>query len=239
MQSRTLPTAGAEAGYSSSNFDDGKELYLNFPDSFAEAVKEAGFDLVTTANNHILDRGTEGAARTLDVLDQTKLDHTGTYRDAAEKQRERIKSVTCDGIKMVFLSYTYGTNNYNSTRLFNGDLSYLTSVVNGTEGDQFEQMKAAVEQDFRDAKKLSPDLIIVLPHLGTQFENKADEEQEVWFKIFRENGADIILGDHAHAVQPVQMTEESGRPVFEAYCPGNFCNLAGKRRRQLSCNPDL
>lgn len=233
------PTAGAEAGYSSSNFDDGKELYLNFPDSFAEAVKDAGFDLVTTANNHVLDRGTEGAARTLDVLDQIGLDHTGSYRDAAEKQREHIKAVTCDGIKMVFLSYTYGTNNYDNSILFNGDLSYLTSVISGTEGNQFEQMKAAVEQDFRDAKALSPDLIIVLPHLGTQFANEADEEQEVWFRIFRENGADIILGDHAHAVQPVQITEENGKTVFEAYCPGNFCNLYRNHQGDTSMLVDV
>ena len=49
------PMAGEEAGYSSSNFDDNKTLALNYPDSFAKAVKDAGFDLVTTANNHLLD----------------------------------------------------------------------------------------------------------------------------------------------------------------------------------------
>ena len=74
------PMAGEAAGYSSSNFDDGKELYLNFHDQFAEAVKNAGFDLVTTANNHVLDRGPEGALRTLDILDKIGLDHTGSYR---------------------------------------------------------------------------------------------------------------------------------------------------------------
>ena len=55
------PMAGEAVGYSSSNYDDGKELYLNFPDEFGYAVKNAGFDLVTTANNHLMDRGEAGA----------------------------------------------------------------------------------------------------------------------------------------------------------------------------------
>ena len=59
------PLGGAVKRYSQSNFDDGKELYLNFPDEFADAVKNAGFDLVTLATNHVLDMGREGKDRKL------------------------------------------------------------------------------------------------------------------------------------------------------------------------------
>lgn len=68
------PMAGEAAGYSAGNFDDDKDLYLNFPDSFADAVKNAGFDLVTTANNHLLDKDVDGAMRTLDILDKKGLE---------------------------------------------------------------------------------------------------------------------------------------------------------------------
>ena len=54
---------------------------LNFPDEFASAVKKSGIDLVSTANNHLLDKGKEGALRTLDVLDNVGLEHTGSYRN--------------------------------------------------------------------------------------------------------------------------------------------------------------
>ena len=233
------PMAGEEAGYSSSNFDDGKELYLNFPDSFADAVKDAGFDLVTTANNHVLDKGEKGALRTLDILDALGLDHTGSYKSADAKQKEHIKLVERDGITMAILSYTYGSNYIDNSELISGGLSYLTSVISGTEGEQFEQLKRGVEQDFRDAKAMSPDLIIVLPHIGTQFSNVPDTEQEVWFGIFKENGADIILGDHPHVVEPVTIEKYKEKNVFTAYCPGNFANIYRKYQGDTSILTDV
>lgn len=233
------PMASAEAGYTSSNFGDGKELYLNFPDEFAEEIKRTGFDLVTTANNHVLDKGIDGAIRTLDVLDKIGLDHTGSYRSAEEKQSERIKLVEKDGIRFAVLSYTYGTNYYDTSELAEGELSYLTSVISGTEGELFDKVKQNVERDFKEAKALDPDLIIVLPHIGTQFLNSADAEQEVWFGIFKECGADIILGDHPHVVEPVFIEEYNGKNVFTAYCPGNFANIYRKDQGDTSALIDV
>ena len=219
------PMAGVEVGYSTSNYADGKEVRLNFPDQFATAVKDAGFDLVTTATNHVLDKDVAGAKRTLDVLDEIGLDHTGSYRDSEEKATQHIKFVECQGVKIAMLSYTYGSNYINTDRLISGDLSYVTSIIGDTKGDVFEALKKQVEEDFAVAKAASPDLIVVLPHVGTQFLNDADEEQRAWFEIFKENGADIILGDHPHTVQPAFIDEYNGKSVFMAYCPGNFANV--------------
>ncbi len=233
------PMAGKEAGYTTSNFDDGKELRLNFPDEFASAVKNAGFDLVTTANNHLLDKGEEGALRTIDILDKIKLDHTGSYKSEQDKKNNRVKLVECEGLKLAFLSYTYGSNFFDSKKLADGRLSYLTSVIYGTEGEQFEMLRQNVEEDFKAAKALSPDLIVVLPHIGTQFSNGTDEEQQVWFDIFKENGADIILGDHPHAVEPALVEEYNGRTVFTAYCPGNFANIYREEQGDTSMLTDV
>ena len=219
------PMAGAEAGYSTSNFADGKEHRLNFPDEFAVAVKDAGFDLVTTANNHLLDKGEAGARRTLDQLDRVGLDHTGSYRSAKEKAASRIKLVECQGVRMAVLSYTYGSNYVDNNVLERGSLAYVTSMIGGTGGDRFEFLKGIVEKDFVEAKSRNPDLIVVLPHIGKQFSNFPDQEQMVWFDIFKRNGADIILGDHPHVVEPVVIEEFEGRTVFTAYCPGNFANV--------------
>lgn len=233
------PMAGEEAGYSSSNFNDSKTLYLNFPDSFASAVKNAGFDLVTTASNHLLDRDVNGAVRTLDVLDEIGLEHIGSYRNADEKQDSRIKLIERDGLKIAVLAYTYGSNNYEVADLSDGGLSYITSVISGTSGELFEKLKKNVEKDFADAKALAPDLIIVLPHIGTQFSNSSDEEQNLWFDIFKQNGADIILGDHPHAVEPAVLEEYNGRRVFTAYCPGNFANIYREKQGDTSMLVDV
>lgn len=233
------PMAGAEVGYSSSNFNDGKKMYLNFPDEFACAVKDAGFDLVTTANNHLLDCGFDGAMRTLDVLDKIGLDHTGSYRSAEEKESSRVKLVTVDGIKFAILSYTYGTNNYKTADLSSGAQSYITSFIRNAKGKLYERLKAQVKRDFADAKALDPDLIIVLPHMGTQFSNTADQEQLAWFEIFKENGADIILGDHSHAVEPVSVENYNGKSVFTLYCPGNYANIYRKNQGDTSALVDI
>lgn len=233
------PMAGEEAGYSSGNFDDNKAVHLNFPDSFARAVKDAGFDLVTTANNHVLDKGEAGAMRTLEVLDKLGLDHTGSYKNMADKQKNRVKIVERGGVKMAILSYTYVSNNMDDAELIDGSLSYITSVISGTDGERFEQLKSKVEQDFKDARALSPDLIIVLPHIGTQFSNAPDSEQEVWFNIFKEYGADIILGDHPHAVEPVLIEKYNEKNVFTAYCPGNFANIYRDKQGDTSMLIDV
>ena len=232
------PMAGSDKGYSTGNFTDGKFLRLNFPDEFASAVKDAGFDLVTTANNHLLDKGEEGALRTLDVLDSIGLDHTGSYKNSADKENNHIKLVETQGIRIAVLSYTYGSNYIDDDDL-DGKYAYLTSVISDIEGERFERLKAAVEEDFREAKALNPDLIMVLPHLGTQFLNTPDETQEVWFGIFKENGADIILGDHAHVVEPVKIEEYNGKTVFTAYCPGNFANIYRENQGDTSMLIDV
>ncbi len=219
------PMAGGAMGYSAGNSNDGKELVLNFPDEFALSVQNAGFDLVTTANEHLLDKGIEGAARTLDVLDEIGLEHTGSYRSRAEKESSHVRLVEKNGIRFAVLSYTYGSCFYDTGELAEGSLSYVTSVISGTEGELFERLKASVKADFDRAKEYNPDFIVVLPHIGTEFSGEVNEEQTVWFELFKEYGADIILGAHSRVIQPVSIEDYNGRKVFVAYCPGNFASV--------------
>ncbi len=94
------PLAGSALGYSS------KRYSFNTPDEMAEALKKCGVRLVTTANNHVLDRGITGLERTLDVLDSYGIQHTGSYRFLDNPQPF---ITTISGIRIAFLSYTYGT----------------------------------------------------------------------------------------------------------------------------------
>lgn len=216
------PAAGADAGYSTSNFDDHIPLYLNYPDSFAQAVKNSGIDLVTTSNNHLLDKGREGALRTLDVLDSVGLDHVGSYRNEEEKSTVKvikIKDITC-----AVLAYTYGSNYYTDDYFMKEDTT-LTSLICSPDSEYFDECKRNVYADFERAKQTNADLIIVLPHMGTQFIHTTDDFQNTWNGIFAEAGADIILGDHSHAVQPVEYKTTNGKTTAIVNCPGNFANL--------------
>lgn len=212
---------GTEKNFSQSNFDDGKTLYINFPDAFADAVKNAGFDLVTTANNHLLDCGLDGALRTIKILGDKQIDFLGTYSSPADKNNSRVKILERDGIKLAILAYTYGANNFDTDDLLGGENSFVSSFLVGAGSPKFASVKAAVEEDFALAKSRKPDLIIVLPHWGTQFADAPDDFQRTWQKIFVDCGADIIFGDHTHSVQPVEFDGKT----FTLFSPGNFANI--------------
>lgn len=219
------PLAGEEKGFSTSNFDDGIPLYLNFPDAFAEAIKEAGIDLVTLANNHILDMGIPGQLRTIDLLDRSSIKHTGSYRN--HEERNTVKIVDIKGLKAAILAYTIPSNYY-SEKYFFEEAEHLTSVLVPKSSQFFSRALARVKQDFASAKSHYPDLIIVLPHMGTQFMHATDDFQNTWNEIFVTEGADIVLGDHSHAVQPLEfrktLRQGKERNVLILNCPGNFVN---------------
>ncbi|MBR5768183.1 MAG: CapA family protein [Clostridia bacterium] len=220
------PCAGNEnTTYSSSNYGDGKTLFVNFPDAWAYAVKDAGFDYVTTANNHVLDRGKEGAARTLGVLDAAGLMHSGSYSGAEDKEANRVWLIEAGGMRFAVLTYTNQVNGYRQDAMFEKDNSYVTSMIVDKGSSHYDECLASVKKDFEKAAELNPDLIIVLPHWGTQFADYPNSFQLLWEENFKSLGADIILGDHTHSVQPVGMSKEDGRSVLTLYCPGNYANI--------------
>jgi poly-gamma-glutamate synthesis protein (capsule biosynthesis protein) len=178
------------------------------PASFAEAVKNAGFDLVTTANNHALDFGQEGLAHTLEALDGIGLEHTGTY--AAEADSRNITVVDVNGIAFAILSYTRGTNVKPPK-----DSPWC---VNGAD---------KIKDDIARAKKMNPDVIIAMAHTGMEYETDTREvfKNEVYELL--QAGADIVLSSHPHVLQPVEfvtVTDADGteRDCFAAYSLGNF-----------------
>ena len=95
------PIAGPQGGYT------GYPLF-NAPDIFAKNLKDVGFDVLTTANNHSIDQKVSGINATLDVLDSTDIKHTGTAR--SQEERDEILIVEKNNIKIAVLAYTYGTN---------------------------------------------------------------------------------------------------------------------------------
>lgn len=219
------PLGGKSKLYSQSNYDDGKRLYLNFPDEFADAVKNAGFDLVTTANNHVLDMGLEGAKRTVDVLNEKGLEFIGSYRNAEDKANSRVKLVVKDGIKLAILAYTYGANGIRPEQWLDEKLSCVTSVLVWRNESELNRVLEGVVKDFELAKSYKPDLIIVLPHWGEQFTDAPNGYQKFWQEIFLQLGADIILGCHTHSVQPVKIDTVNSRKTYTLYCPGNYANV--------------
>ena len=206
----TLEGPVANSSYSIGNFDDGVNLYLNYPIEFAESIKKSGIDIVTLANNHMLDKDINGLKETKENLDKIGLDYIGDLNNNS-------KIIEKENLKIGILTYTYGSNYYEEDELI--DLN-IKSLIVSPYSKHFKKIKEKVKKDFNSLKKQNVDLIIVLPHMGTQFSHDTDVYQNTWNKLFEEYGADIILGNHAHAVEPVEYMNDT----FIVNCPGNFAN---------------
>lgn len=195
---------------------------FNTPDALADALQDAGFDLLLTANNHCMDKGFSGLCRTLDVLDEKGIPHVGTSR-TQEEADNNIVVADAGGISIAFLGYTYGTNGIPlskdapySVNLFNTD--YMTSLSTLDE----ERLLAALNQ----AKALDTDLIAVMIHWGIEYKTKQNAYQEKVAQFLFDNGADIILGGHPHVLQPMELRtlarDGEERQGFVCYSLGNF-----------------
>jgi hypothetical protein len=132
--------AGPETGYT------GYPVF-NSPDSVADALRKSGFDLVITANNHILDRGAKGALRTLQVLKKAGLDTTGAFASEAESRQYLIRDI--NGIKAAYLAYTYDTNGIPVPK----DKPYLVNLVD----------KAKILADIK-AVRPQVDIVVLVLH---------------------------------------------------------------------------
>lgn len=115
------PLAGKKAKYAHSLFS------FNAPKEFAMEVKNAGVDLVSTANNHCLDRGKNGLDKTIEILDEIGLNHIGTYKE--ENQRKEAYYYKKGNIQIAVISYTYGTNFYENQVLLSPNEEYKINLL--------------------------------------------------------------------------------------------------------------
>lgn len=201
------PMAGAQAVYT------GYPLF-NSPDAMADTFKNAGFDIVVTAHNHILDRGVNGAVRTMEVLKSRGLDALGTYSTPTDSRKPVIKEV--NGIKVGYIAYTYSTNGIPLP----DDYKYMVNFLER-------------EKIVADIKTLRPqvDVVVLVLHWGVEYTPKPTKEQQAMARLFLESGADVILGSHPHVIQTMEVVEVAGKPKFVIYGMGNFISHQNGQER--------
>lgn len=193
--------------YSYGNYSDNKELRLNYPTSFLKSIESAGIDFVTIANNHMLDRGTSAYNSTIANLNNSKLNYTGT--------KDNYKILSIKGVRIGVLAYTYGLN-YLDSNNYEKYTNYLVDPYS----KEFNKYKKQIHKDFVKLKKSNVDMIIVMPHYGTEFNYRIDIYQKRWNDFFVKEGANIILGDHSHVIEPIEYKNNS----IIINSPGNYVN---------------
>ncbi|MCB1178325.1 MAG: CapA family protein, partial [Leptospiraceae bacterium] len=181
------------------------------PDSILDSLNNIGINVITTTNNHSLDKGKSVFKRTIDILDEKQIPHTGTFKSENYYNKNRILVLNKNNIKISVLAYTYGLNNPDAN-LYGIKMNMID--------------KKLIAEDIKLAREVS-EFIIVYFHFGREYEIFPDLKQRDLVKFTFNEGADVILGGHPHVIQPFEgyyMADKYGdvkkRLVF--YSLGNF-----------------
>lgn len=191
----------------------GIDYSFNSPTITASNVREQGIDAVSLANNHANDRGQQGIVNTHSALDAAGIDCTGTA--ASEEQNRSILSMEVNGIRIGIVSYTYSTNQPS-------EAGWSVNIFESAWSDRSD----ALIEDVRKASAEN-DAVIACLHWGTEFTYEPDENQKVLAQAVADAGADVIVGNHPHCIQPATWLDTpDGRRVLCFYSLGNLVSSA-------------
>lgn len=172
------------------------------PPEIAGAMAAAGYDRCSTASNHILDRYSRGVDRTIDVLAQNGIEQSGSARSEVESLPTVFE---VNGIRMSHLSYTYATNGIPLP----ADEPWRTNLIDS----------ARIVRDARLARDLGAEFVVASLHWGTEKVTEPNEQQiSVADEITASGAIDLVVGHHAHVVQPIEQVNG----VWVAYGLGNI-----------------
>lgn len=162
---------------------------FSVPPSIAQTIHNVGYDSCSTASNHSLDGGQAGIDRTLNALDTAGVKHAGTARTPAEAATPDLLDVR--GVMVAQLSYAYG---FNGLRRSAGK-AWLANLID----------VKTILADAHRARQAGAEVVIVSLHFGTEYSHQPNDQQlSVARALLVSPDVDLILGCHAHVVQPFQ-----------------------------------
>ncbi|MFZ7120569.1 MAG: CapA family protein [Eubacteriaceae bacterium] len=190
---------------------------FNAPDETLTTLSSLGYDVLSTANNHCLDKGKNGIIRTISKINENNMINVGTYVEPGE----HIEIIDIRGVKLSILSYTYGLNGMDSL-LSNSEREYMVNLID----------KDKIKSDIYKSEEMGVDFTIVLIHWGNEYQLTPSSYQRELANDMFNWGADIILGSHPHVIQESKIVEKDGKAKYVIYSMGNF--ISNQRRETLS-----
>ena len=182
---------------------------FNAPGEVMDAIKDAGYQVLDLAHNHILDSQIEGVVSTADAIEKAGMTPVGVYtHESRDKAPLVIKEV--NGIKVAILAYSYGFNGIEQSISQEDYNRYLSDL------DE-DKMKVEIERAEKEA-----DITVIMPQMGVEYQIEPTEEQKKLYHKMIDWGADIIFGGHPHVVEPAETVEKDGDKKLIIYSMGNF-----------------
>ena len=192
---------------------------FNAKKELLEAMKEAGINILSLANNHAFDKGYEGMTETVKNVKNYEFIFSGVGENPTESRE--VVYFTKNNIKFAFIATTAILNGFNVIEDDNKSFVYLTPLEN-------KKLQALFLDKIADAKK-NADIVLVSYHSGIEYANIPDPlQKEVYYSI-AEAGADVILGHHPHVLQPIEFYKTKDmRNTLIAFSLGNFISAQAR-----------
>ncbi|MDE7427101.1 MAG: CapA family protein [Muribaculaceae bacterium] len=178
------------------------------PPSYVDALRDAGFDVFLTANNHTLDRRSRGLCSTIEELDKRSLTHLGTYKNSAERARALPLIKEVNGIKIGLANYTYGTNGIQP------DGRVVVDYID----------RKTIASDVEALRNAGAEIICVCVHWGQEYQLLPEQSQKSLAAYLEDLGVDLIIGSHPHVIQPMEIrhSQKWNKDILLVYSLGNF-----------------
>lgn len=211
--------------------------HFRLPPETADALKNAGFDFLVTANNHAGDDREDGIYRTVKTLRDKGFQTTGTFESPDEK---KYAVVSVNGIKVGIVNYTFGTIDDQGLKALNGNYALdanASQCINVFQNEKLDQLYFELEEITKAMKKDGAEAYIAYMHWGNEFQlQQTTTQQEIAQKLC-DLGYDAIIGGHPHVIQPAAvLTSADGHKAFCLYSTGNM--VSNQRREYMSASPN-
>ena len=199
-------------------FDYGGYPQFNSPDAIVDAVKNAGFDMLLTANNHSYDTGYTGLIRTQQILNDRGLPYTGTRLNADEKNY-LVQDI--NGIRVGMICYTYdtSTDTQGIPSLNKHEMSQKASqLVNHYSYENLPDFYEKLAEDLVQMRLDGAEATMLYIHWGDEYQIQPNATQKEMAQALCDLGIDVIVGNHAHVIQPVELLTNSQNESQKTLC---------------------
>ena len=219
LRSADLTVGNLETVFAPDRPYSGELTGFNAPEEYLDALKDCGFDILVTANNHCLDMGAEGAIATAKTVRSAGFGQVGT--NIVPEERDQFILLDVKGIRIGILSFTMLVNRIAAARY--GEAGrWCVNFLDARK--QFE--KPRLEEAVHAVRKAGADVVMVYFHCGTEYRKDPVKSQIEMADCAIGAGADIVIESHTHTLQRTEarsvLADGMERTVFCAYGMGNF-----------------
>lgn len=203
---------------------------FNAPKELLHTLKDTGFDIISTVNNHSLDTGYSGLLSTVNEIENIGLEVIGT-KSKVENKNYSIKSVK--DINIGIASFSYGEIIKNQKYLNSIKAGNANDLMNVIDVNSVQKSFDTIKKEIDLMKSEGAEFIIIMLHWGEEYVQTPTKYQTELAQLLANEGVDLILGSHPHVVQPIEYvkSENSDKECLVVYSMGNI--ISNQREEEM------